>query len=140
MVATEFELLGESEEDLEDEALELQPFFSRARRFAENKWGILERHQRSAFRPPLAPTLAYAGGRSTPAGGGGGGGVSVIDPFTTPAPALRLADNGFLQLGPPLNSAMAALKANPATKNLCIAVVDLQAPPSGADGVYQGFN
>jgi hypothetical protein len=35
---------------------------------------------------------------------------------------------------------MAALKANPATKNLCIAVVDLQAPPSGADGVYQGFN
>ncbi len=75
-------------------------------------------------------------------GGGEGGGPAVValDPFPNTALALSLADNGFLGINPSLSSAMSALAANPATKDMCVAVVDLQAPPVGVDGVYQGFN
>jgi len=73
-------------------------------------------------------------------GGGGGPAVVALDPFPNTALALSLADNGFLRINPRLSSAMSALAANPATKDMCVAVVDLQAPPAGVDGVYQGFN
>src|SRR5206468_12152225 len=70
----------------------------------------------------------------------GGPAVVVPDPFPNTAPALSLADNGFIGINPSLSSAMSALVANPATRDMCVAVVDLQAPPTGVDGVYHGFN
>jgi hypothetical protein len=137
MNATDFEVLGELEDEFEDEALELEPFFPRGHLF--NKW-FLDGRPESAARSPLAPMRAFAVSRLTPNGRGECETPSIPAPFPAMPPALALADNSFVGGRPSLSSAMSALAANPATKNLCIAVVDMLAPPSGVDGVYQGLN
>jgi hypothetical protein len=62
-----------------------------------------------------------------------------VEPFPTTALALSLADNAFLGSNAALNSAMSALAADPDTKAMCVAAVDLR-PMVGVDGLYQGFN
>jgi hypothetical protein len=114
--------------------------------------GTLDMLGENAFRPPLSETLAFAGGRPTPAGGGGGG-VTIIEPFPTTPLAPRLVDNGTVRIpffdtpiSQRLNTAMSALAADPDTRGMCVAVVVFSPILNpilglfGQDGLYQGFN
>jgi hypothetical protein len=74
-------------------------------------------------------------------GGSGDAGAVSVEPFPATARTLSLADNRLL---PPLSrndklaGAMQALEADPDTKDMCVAVVDLR--PGPPDGLYQGYN
>lgn len=92
--------------------------------------------------PPVAPATTPRHEHEAPAAFAPDGAVSV-EPFPATARALWLVDNGVLPglaRNDKLFSAMQALKADPDTKDICVAVVDLRPGPIGPLKLYQGYN
>jgi triphosphoribosyl-dephospho-CoA synthetase len=88
----------------------------------------------------IIPAVFTAGDGSGGNGGNGGAAAVNVEPFPATARAFSLSDNGFLRFDAKLDDAMKALKADPDTKDMCVAVVDLRPRPGVVDGLYEGYN
>jgi len=131
----------ENELELEEEATELEAFFATQETMSQMEDADELRRRALAKRLEKTP-----GGRPI----GKMGGIittekespshAVIDPFPSTAYPLSLLD-AVWEINPFLNRVMSALGANPVTKNMCIAVVDvLHSLSGGVDGYYRGLN